>query len=229
MAVAVCVCAVLTAARAGDAGEQQRRCPRGIDTIAQSQTVRVYKVRDRDSRRDFAVDACNRRTGELWPVDLPASDIYAFLGPAIHLRGSILGYAQQVCGPDGYVEGGDGGSCFSLINVQNLGQPGGDDSNGGPAGPRPRQLWKVGSLRVKANGSVAWIACPERKKRRAIGLRNPNCVRAGDYNYVMADEVGSKRQRVLGRGRGIDPASLRLAGSTVSWVKNGRRIRARMR
>lgn len=214
----------LSVAIAGEA----RTCPKGLPAVAQNDFVRVYKVRDRHSRRGYEVDACSRTTRERYPIDLPPSGIYAFLGPSISLRGPLVGYAQQVCGPDGRVDGSDGGSCFSTVKVRNFDI--GDDVNASPAGPPGRSLVKVGSLRVKANGSVAWIACPERHRKRAIGRRGPNCVRPGDFNYVLADQGGSRRRPlILARGRGIDPDSLRLAGSTLSWNRNGRRVRAKLR
>ena len=212
-------------------GEESRRtCPRGSATVAENDRARVYKVRDRHSRRGFAVDGCDRRSGNLYPIDLPASDIYAFLGRAVSLRGTVVGYATQLCGPNGHPEDPALNSCFPSVRVVDLavGPRVADESlNASPAGPRRRRLVKVGSLQAKPDGAVAWIACPERNRTRAIGLQRPNCVRAGDYNYVFADD--GRRRRLLDRGRGLEPRSLRLAGSTLSWTKNGRRKRATLR
>jgi hypothetical protein len=49
-----------------------------------------------------------------------------------------------------------------------------------------------GSLRVKSNGALAWIACPERRRYRAIGYRRPNCIRTSDHNYVLKQDAGTQ-------------------------------------
>jgi hypothetical protein len=64
---------------------------------------------------------------------------------------------------------------------------------------------------VKPDGSVAWIA-------GATGISADLSVRALDRNG----------ERLLAEGEGIDQASLRLEGSTASWMQNGARTSARL-
>ena len=63
------------------------------------------------------------------------------------------------------------------------------------------------ALVVSSSGKVAWIAnlsSSPRKKR-----------------YEVAAGVGKNKQRVLDRSGKISPRSLRLSGSTLSWVDAG--------
>jgi hypothetical protein len=65
----------------------------------------------------------------------------------------------------------------------------------------------VQSLVLKANGSVAWIV------DRAAFMGSPRTI-----DVVAEDTTG---RRMLDRGPDIDPLSLRLSGSTLSWQKGG--------
>ncbi|HEX4283278.1 MAG TPA: hypothetical protein VHZ27_21095 [Solirubrobacteraceae bacterium] len=74
----------------------------------------------------------------------------------------------------------------------------------------------VGSVVVKPDGAVAWIA-----HESSIGARGQTTevqsARAGGSNVVVAS------------GSGIDPSSLRLRGSTLSWRDAGVTRRATLR
>ena len=207
-----------TATSASPAATSTRRCAVGTTTISDNGVVRVYKSPTRYSARRFEVDACSYGNGNWTPLDLPASDIYAFLGPALALRGSVVGYAEEECDPNGDF------ACASGVRAADVSAD--DDLNAGFAGPKHHRLVKVGSLRVKGSGSLAWIACPERARYRAWGHRRPNCVAAGDHDYVMILSTVDHKEKVIDRGRRIDPGSLRLAGSHLSWVHGPRRRHA---
>lgn len=71
----------------------------------------------------------------------------------------------------------------------------------------------VGSVVVKADGAVAWIA-----RVNSIGGR-------GQATEVHSARAGAA-DVVLGSGPGIDPSSLRLRGSTLSWRDAGTTRRA---
>jgi hypothetical protein len=62
------------------------------------------------------------------------------------------------------------------------------------------------ALVLTSSGAIAWISCPSR-----------DCVSGEVRAY------DSRGERVLDSGKGIDPASLRLDASTVSWTRTGMR------
>jgi hypothetical protein len=63
------------------------------------------------------------------------------------------------------------------------------------------------SLVVKSDGAVAWIADDE-------------WVPSKEYQVHVVDRLGS---RVVSSGTEIEGKSLRLVGSTLSWIQGGRR------
>jgi hypothetical protein len=209
----------------GLAQSGETRCDRDdARTLLDNGTVRVSRVpTDPDSTaRDFRVVACHRATDYEESVDT-GSTSFAYLPPALSLDGAVLGFALLACDDDG---------CSTRVwahDLARVGAPAGS-SIGAPASlARGQRTAKVGSLRVKSNGSMAWIACPESGDPFAADVpasRRPNCVRPGSLDRVYALEAPSAKPRLLDKGRDIDPSSLRRKGSVFSWVADGRRRRA---
>jgi hypothetical protein len=93
---------------------------------------------------------------------------------------------------------------------------------------------KVGSLRLKSDGAVAWIQCPVLDNHSVTGSPRPNCLGAGrSVNTVYKLDAGSDRSEgdvmALDHGKQVDPGSLQLHGSTLTWVKKGERRSATLR
>jgi hypothetical protein len=169
--------------------------------------------------RGFVVSACAFSVGIAHSLD-DGDSVFTFLPPAMSLRGVTLGTADDVCDVDG---------CRTTVGVWDLSKPESDlgyDLGGAGAGPVPGGIYKVGSLRHRRNGAIAWIACPETTTTESSlrARRGPNCVRAGSFDRVYELDSGTRKRRVLDRGHDIDPSSLRLSGQTLSW-RAGRHTR----
>lgn len=98
---------------------------------------------------------------------------------------------------------------------------------------RPEE--RIGSIRVRPDGTVAWIACPlgpDADPDKIIISPKPECVRPRRArNRVMlfrpAQGFRDERVRQLSAASRIDPASLKMNATTVSWTRNDRRVRHR--
>ncbi len=77
-----------------------------------------------------------------------------------------------------------------------------------PGQPKPglTGIGRVRAIVVKSDGAVAWIAADE------------TGAAPGAYEVGAADAAGL---RLLAAGTGIDPGSLALTGSTLSWSQSG--------
>lgn len=194
---------------AGDCG------PARALTLAQNQHVRVFGYRDRFE----GVTACLHSTREVSSLDAPP-EAYAYRGPTIALAGTTVGWAIDTCGEP---------PCVTRLHVRDLEQPSRERVTGSGRGDRPT---RIGSVRVKTNGALAWIACPARAKDpnfTPVADRRPNCIRAGAYDSVFKLDSAARKPSRLDSGHRIDPSSLRLRGSTLSWSNNGRRHSAMLR
>lgn len=141
---------------------------------------------------------------------------YVFRPPALQLRGSLIASAIDFCDPHA--------DCETSIAVQDLSRASERSGLLNSSQGTPRRLVKVGSLRFRPNGSLAWIACSENQPQVFAASRQPNCVRPGrGRTWVMRKIVGSGKAEVLDTGRHIDPSSLRLSGQRLTWREAGRR------
>jgi len=108
---------------------------------------------------------------------------------------------------------------------------------GAEATPIGRPEERIGSIRVRPDGTVAWIACPlgpDADPDKLIISPKPECVRPRRArNRVLlfrpAQGFRDERIRQLSAASSIDPASLRMNATTVSWTRDGRRVRHRYR
>ena len=203
--------AALLLVATGEAGTRYANCgPADARTIIANERIRVYKDADDD------VVACLEGTDVRRTLESPRDTYYVFRAPALQLRGTLIGSAIDFCDPQA--------DCETSIAVQDLSRASeGSGLLNGSTGA-PRRLVKVGSLRFRPNGSVAWIACSENDPQVFSASRQPNCVRAGrDRIWVMRKIVGASKAEVLDTGRHIDPSSLRLSGQQLTWREAGRR------
>jgi hypothetical protein len=184
--------------------------------LIQNAQVRVFKQWSRFGRRKFEVLACFKATGEGTPLGAAAGGVYPFLRPAIDLTGAVVGHAEEQCDSD---------FCATSVMATDMSRPhpSQGDLNGSYGGPRPHRLVKVGSLRVSPNGTLVWIACPEKAHFKVRGSRKPNCVKAGDRDSVYVRPPAGKPFKLLDRGRTIYPSSLRLKAGQISWRHGNQR------
>jgi hypothetical protein len=203
-------------AATGEAGTRYASCgPADAKTLVANEQIRVYKVTT--SRDDAAGDvvACLEGSDVRRKLESPGDTYYAFRPPALQLRGTLIASAIDFCDPNA--------DCETSIAVEDLSRA--SESTGllNSSHGTPRRLVKVGSLRFRPNGSVAWIACSENDRQVFSASRQPNCVRPGrDRIWVMRKIVGSAKAEVLDTGRRIDPSSLRLSGQRLTWREAGR-------
>ena len=208
---------------------QGKQCtPAGSRTLAQNDHVRVFRSPAPGTLRGLQVFACAYAQGDRVPLD-DGDQSFTFLPPAISLRGTLVGYASVSCDFSG---GGNG--CQTGVFVDDLSRPLGQTRlTRANAGPNRFPAVKVGSLRVKSNGALAWITCPEplasNSETQIVGDRGPTCVRAGSLDRVYKLDAGARKRTLLDRGRRIQPSSLRLAGSQLSWRADGRLRRAHLK
>ena len=181
--------------------------PRRGRTVARNGRAHVFRMRVRSE-------------GDLLFGCLLASGAYEELSfnafRAVDLTGPLVAFAEETC------RGTDG--CSTELRVRDLRSFAGISrlAELGP-GEHPQ----LGSIRLKPNGAVAWIACPG--DRGASFGSNRLCRRPGVLARVYAMHASVERERLLAVGRRIDPASLRLSGSLLTW-RDGRRVRrARLR
>ena len=100
---------------------------------------------------------------------------------------------------------------------------------------RPEE--RVGSIRVRPDGTVAWIACPlgpDADPDKIIISPKPDCVRprrARNRVLLFRPAKGFRDERVrqLTAASRIDPTSLRMSATTVLWTRSGHRVRYRYR
>ncbi len=108
---------------------------------------------------------------------------------------------------------------------------------GAEATPIGRPEERIGSIRVRPDGTVAWIACPlgpDADPDKIIISPKPECVRPRRArNRVLlfrpAQGFRDERIRELSAASRVDPASLRMNATTVSWTHSGRIMRYRYR
>ena len=208
--------AALILAATGEAGTRYASCgPADAKTIVANEQIRVYKVITPRDNPDGDVVACLQGSDVSDTLESPRGTYYTFRPPALQLRGTVIGMATDYCDEEP--------SCETLVTVLDLSRASEPSGVLNSSSGTPRRLVKVGSLRFRPNGSIAWIACSENDPQVFSASRQPNCVRPGrDRIWVMRKSVGSAKAEVLDTGRGIDPSSLRLAGQRLTWIKAGR-------
>jgi hypothetical protein len=144
-------------------------------------------------------------------VPLSFSDDESTQTQAFALAGPLVAYANDLSGHS---------TSLTTINVTDLRDPvSGINRSADLAGPENTAF--VPAIRLKSNGAVASIDCPD------VGPNDSSraCGRAGgSKKRVRLWNAGAARPRLVDAGRGIDPRTLKLRGSRLTW-KHGRRLR----
>ncbi len=209
-AVAAAAAAMAGAHPIGEA-RGSRCAPPGTVKLWASPRARVYRNRHTGSKV-----ACWMPTGRRTVLDYPP-DFVVYPPPAIAIAGPLIATAGE--GTDDPDARDD-----TIILVDDLRT--GERAEGfRPRGAEPFASSrphafdaKVGSMKVKPNGAVAWIACRiEDNGPEEWGDPRPNCIRRGAFNEVRKYDARSPKPKTLDRGRGIDPRSLRRKGSRIYW------------
>ena len=206
--------------------DRAERCrPKGSITILQNRVGRVFAdepVAPSEDRKLYTTYQCAFDTGRVIEVDDPFEDVFAYRPPAMDLAGRLLAYAIDS-------NSIDGPSNTSII-VRDLSQgPRFDDTvlDVSAKTSETQLAPKIGSLVANPGGGVAWISCPQAP--RVDGTRGPTCLRPGHPDHVFKVDSGTKRRRLLSSGSDIDPGSLRLRGSRLTWRQGGRTRSATLR
>ena len=200
------------------AGAARDRCAvRGSKTEQRTKQVRVYTTVRRTNWF-----ACYRRTGLKTRLDEPRGRTFGDGGGVedrlylVRVAGPYVAFWQSGADyPTGVEEEGGGQpQYFSRVSVANakrgyvgLSHDLEDEDPQPPAGAAPRST--VTDLVLRPTGSVAWVADDE-------GRRRVDALSSGDF-------------RTLDSGTGIDPDSLELQGSTLSWTNGGQEKTATLR
>lgn len=200
------------------------RSPQG-SVVTINRSVVAYELR-RSARSGDALSGrligCLRRTGNKVQLSGSTFGEYWFDRPAraVKVRGSVVGFAALL-------DPGYGSSLQTQISFVDMRRPRARVSI--PAAGLVGSLdFTIASGRggLTARRAAAWIQCPDLDERMNADPR-PNCVRAGlSENAVLAVGRGSRRAVRIASDRSIDPRSVRVRGSRVSWVRSGRRISA---
>jgi len=171
--------------------------PQGSHTIASGEKARVYSLRK-------LVYGCAYATGKAWRLGEqsacgPGSDGVQ----AAHVAAALAGYGLRSCGVDS-------GSAVVIVRrltdgKQLVERAATERSTGAES------YQSVGSLALKADRSVAWIG---------VGQSI-----IGHGKTVEVRRFQSGQETLLDSGSAVDPASLRLHGSTLTW-KHGKQTRS---
>jgi len=169
---------------------RQVRCgPAGARTLAASGTARVYSV-------NSDVYGCSLGGKQSYRLGSTARSIrQGRVGP-LALAGRDAAYGFTRYGVDTL------SATVIVVRLSDGEQLHNGSATSKPLGPEFFQ--SVESVVVKSDGAVAWVA-----KAGSIISRRP-----ADVEVNRADARG---QLLLDSGAGIDPPSLRLHNSTVSW------------
>jgi hypothetical protein len=164
---------------------------------------------------------CSRATGNKIQLSGSTFGEYWYDRPAraVKVRGSTIGYGVVV-------DAGYGSTFATQIAFVDMRHP--------RAMASVRASGLIGSIDfaiaperegqdLTARRDAAWIQCPDLDEVMNADPR-PNCIRPGlSVNKVFAVSRGATAAVQVGRGRTIDPLSVRLRDGRVSWVQSGRR------
>jgi hypothetical protein len=211
-------------------GAAAPRCePEGSTTLAKSPDARVYRIeRQRSGHSTLYTYGCLRASGSQVLLASDAEPSALFPAPAISLIGPYAGYAV-----DTDTDTSAAGGRMTYVEVDDLRpqEPGSEQAGlVVPAGPR--DVARVGSLKVSSHGAVAWIACPAPREGPLASDPDGACTRPGTYARVFKAVLGPSgvaHVKELDRGRGVDPRSLRRVHMGVAWKHAGKRRVAKLR
>lgn len=90
------------------------------------------------------------------------------------------------------------------------------------------RVGELAATKLRLDGAVAWASCPA--KQSVLGRLSRACERpGGKLKHVWALDSAAREPRLLDSGRRIDPRTLELRGSRLTWRKRGRVQHATLR
>jgi hypothetical protein len=205
-AAAVSVLVLLVVAPAGTAGTHRKalaRCaPRHAHVLAADAQAEVYEWEESNGYRSVVYGCAVGHRRSYYLGGLP--EYSSSGGGGIEketLAGPVAAYESASVGP---AQGST--SSQTLVIVRDLRN--GRRLHLAPAGTSP-EIGPVVVLVVKDDGAVAWIA-------------QDNSRSEGSNTGYEVNAVDRARSRLLAAGSDIDPHSLALKGSTLSWTQGGK-------
>jgi hypothetical protein len=136
--------------------------------------------------------------------------------PPVRLAGQLVGYATDACDPD---------YCNTVVEVTDLRDEEYGANRETNAGPMADS--EVAAMRLRPNGSVAWVSCSS--PFPAYGHVNRCTGATRVKKRIFAWDTRSERPRLADVSRRIDPASLALHGSRLTWRHGGKTRSTRLR
>ena len=221
--VLVAACATSSLVVAESAGKKPCE-PEGSTTMLETPFSRIYQIaRERRGHSTLYTYGCLRSTGTQLLLASDAEPAALFPRPAISLIGPYAGYAV-----DTDTDPTERGGRMTYVEVDDLRpQDPGKERAGLVVAAGPRDVARVGSLKVSRTGAVVWIACPAPSEGPLASDPSGACTRPGTHARVYRARLrsnGTIKLELLDKGRGIDPHSLRRAQhSSVAW-EHGRRL-----
>jgi hypothetical protein len=200
--LAACGSSSAASSRAGaGSGSGPARCgPAGGRTLAASSVARVYE-------QGGVVSGCSSRTGRTVRLGQTRTCLGKPRVGMVAVAGELAAYATETCGVD------TGAGSLSLRRLSDGRGLGTYQAVSPPVGPESYR--SIVSVVLRRSGSVAWIG----EASSVISHRSQFEVQAASAGAV----------RVLDRGPGIAPRSLRLHGERLTWRDRGRTRSATLR
>jgi hypothetical protein len=172
--------------------------PRGTRVVRSSQESTVF-------RRPASIYGCLFGRGA--PVHLTSDNI--FPRRTIALAGPLVAYGAD------YTEDRN---FYTDLKVTDLRDEGSGINR--TVSLETTRRGELAATRLRADGAVAWISCP--RKRSAYGRLSRACARSGGrLKHVWALDAHADERRLLDSGRRIEPRSLRLRGTRLTWRRAG--------
>jgi hypothetical protein len=133
--------------------------------------------------------------------------------PSLAIAGPFAALAGFGCGPD---------DCYpTAVTVTDLRDEDSRFTRSAQAGVK--RAAQVSALRLRADGAVAWIACASSFSTDGL---DRSCRQPGrSTKWLFAWGRLERKPRLLVTARSIDPATLKLGRSLVTWTQ-GRRLRS---
>lgn len=180
--------------------------PRRSRTVVASSTARAFSLKEQGGTSLYG---CLLARGvEVFLAGDP--DQVPFPPPAIALAGPLVAYAEDACDPE---------DCSTVVRVTDLRDEERGLNRSIAADPLRRTdelVARLGSVRVKANGAVAWISCDRGFDYGEL------CKKGGRATRVWKLGAAAEKPKLVASGAGIDPRSLQLRGSRLNWRQSGR-------
>ena len=173
---------------AGGASSSSQACePDGSTTLAETPDARVYQIeRQRGGHSTLYTYGCLKAFGSQVLLASDAEPAALFPPPAISLIGPYVGYAvdtdTDTSGPGGRM---------TYVEVDDLRpQEPGKERAGLVVAAGPRDVARVGSLKVSRTGAVVWISCPAPANGSLASDPSGACTRPGTYARVFRASPG---------------------------------------